>query len=212
MNLCVVEDNTFLLENLRALLSGEPDIFLTACYTSAEEALDGQQNWTDLDILLVDLDLPGLSGIDLIQRVRPLSLNLNILVYTVYEDRTNVIEAIRAGACGYLIKGSSSRDLVEALREIHAGGAPISPRIARYVLSHLQQSEPPDASQKAQELTQREVVILRLLENGHSYKELAVQLGVSSHTVHAHIKNIYQKLQASGRSEAIRIGRVRGLL
>jgi len=211
MTLCIVEDNTSLLQNLQAILRDEPDIRVTACFTSAEDALDKSPNWSEIDLLLVDLDLPGLSGIELIRHIRPFNPNLNILVYTVHEDRANVVEAIRAGACGYLLKGSASRDLLAALREIHAGGAPMSPRIARYVLTQLHQSETP-AVQKTYELTQRETEILRLLEHGYSYKEIAGRLNVSAHTIHAHIKNTYQKLQASGRAEAIRIGRVRGVL
>ncbi len=211
MNLCIVEDNAPLLASLRMLLDGEADIDVTACHTSAEEALT-RANWNQTDVLLADIDLPQMSGIELIRRVHPLNPDMSILVYTVHEDRASVLEAIRAGACGYLIKGSTPRELIAALREIHAGGAPMSPKIARSVLSELRQDEAAPAIPENQRLTQREITIMRLLEDGHPYKEIAAELGVSPHTVHTHIKNIYQKLQAHSRADAIRKGRVRGVL
>lgn len=211
MNICIVEDNTRLLASLHLLLDGEANIYVTAHHASAEEAV-AAVSWRQIDVLLADLDLPQMSGIELIRQVRPLNPDMNILVYTVHEDRASVLEAIKAGACGYLIKGSTPRELIEALHEIHAGGAPMSPKIARSVLLEMQSNEPALEASREQTLTQREITIMHLLENGFPYKAIAVELGVSPHTVHTHIKHIYNKLQAHSRSDAIRKGRVRGVL
>jgi two-component system NarL family response regulator len=210
MTLCIVEDDRRLVENLRSLLAAELDVEVLSAHGTAEDAFDDAP-WAGTDVLLVDLDLPAMSGIDLIRKIHPLYPNLSILVYTIHEDRASVMDAIRAGACGYLIKGSAPRELIIALREIYAGGAPMSPKIARAVLGELRMDDvvplPDD-----QRLTARETAILKMLEEGFSYKEIAVDQGVSVHTVHTHIKNAYRKLQAHSRSEAIRIGRVRGVL
>ena len=212
MKICIVEDNKHLLANLRNLLDSEADIDVIASHPTAEEAL-AKTDWLNAEILLVDLDLPNMSGTELIRSVHPQHPNISILVYTVHEDRSSLLDAIRAGACGYLIKGSAPRDLIDALHEIYAGGAPMSPKIARSVLAELRsdlaaaQVVPDD-----EQLTFREIAIMRLLETGNSYKEIAAELGVSPHTVHTHIKHIYQKLQAHGRADAIRKSRIRGVL
>ncbi len=211
MNICIVEDNELLLANLIALLDGEGDIRVTASHASAEQALV-QTDWAGTDILLADINLPLMSGIELIQKVHPLHPDLSILVYTVHEDRSRVLDAIRAGACGYLIKGSSPRELIDALHEIYEGGAPMSPRIARAVLAELRLEEQPAEGQDDNQLTVRETDILKRLEYGQSYKEISADLGVSTHTVHTHIKSIYRKLQAHSKAEAIRKGRIRGVL
>ncbi len=212
MNICIVEDNVALLKNLTALLDGEKDIRVTSSHTTAEAAL-AHTDWPATDILLVDINLPQMSGIDLIRAVNPVQPQVNILVYTVHEDREIVLNAIRAGACGYLIKGSSSEELLAALREIAAGGAPMSPKIARKVLAELKAPAAPAAQPDGDEqLTLRESETLRALSEGYSYKEIAATFGVSPHTVHTHIKNIYRKLHAHGRREAISIGRESGLI
>ena len=211
MTLSIVEDDARLVVNLKALLSTEDDMEVLSTHHSAEEA-SAEAPWSRLDVLLVDLDLPEMSGVDLIRRIHPSYPNLSILVYTIHEDRASLLDAIRAGACGYLIKGSAPRDLIAALREIYAGGAPMSAKIARSVLSELRLEEPAAALPEEEQLTVREASILRMLEEGRSYKEIAADLSVSTHTVHTHIKNTYRKLQAHSRSDAIRIGRIRGVL
>ncbi len=209
LNLCIVEDNRLLLDLLRAFLSKETDILVTACHASAEEAL-AYDGWGTVDVLLADLGLPEMSGVSLISTLHSRHPSLSILVYTVHEDSASVIEAIRAGACGYLVKGSPPETLLASIREVFAGGSPMTPKIARYVLSQLQlATEPPPDSEA---LSLREIKILRLLESGASNKQVAADLGVSPHTIHTHIKNIYRKLQAHSRAEAVRKGLVRGLL
>ena len=208
MRICIVEDNRPLLDNLRLLLEGEPGFAVTGAFASAEEALQADP-WAQADILLVDMELPGLSGVDLIRRVRPRHPSLQILVHTISENRSIVFAALKAGAMGYLLKGTSPRELIEALRTLHLGGAPMSPKIARKVILDLQ-GEPDRAALDL--LTQRERDVLNGIAWGKSYKELAQGLGVSVHTVHTHIKHVYEKLQAANRSEALQKARSLGVI
>lgn len=208
MRICIVEDNQSLLGNLRLLLEGEPGFAVTGAFASAEETLRADP-WAETDVLLVDIELPGLSGVELIRRVHPRYPGLQILVHTISENRAIVFAALKAGALGYLLKGTSPRELIEALRTLHQGGAPMSPKIARQVIRDLQGKEdlaPPDL------LTPRELDILNGIAWGKSYKELAQGLGVSVHTVHTHIKHVYEKLQAANRGEALQKARALGVI
>jgi DNA-binding NarL/FixJ family response regulator len=209
MHIAIVEDNLALLENLRLMLQGEPGCVVTGGWQSAEEALAAPV-WADTNILLADLDLPGMSGVDLISQLKSRYPALNCMAYTIYEDRSTVFSAIKAGACGYLLEGSTPRELIEALRDLHEGGAPMSPKVARKVIYHFQEitgGGPPDDG-----LTSREQDVLRRLEQGQSYKEIGVAMGISAHTVHTHIKHIYEKLQGRTRAEVMRKARQRGWL
>ena len=212
MNICIVEDDVSILENLRLLIDGEPEMTITGHYKTAEEAVRAVA-WKKTDILLVDLELPGMSGIDLIRHAHAKNKNMRIIVYTIHDDRPMVMDAIKAGASGYLLKGGRPSQLITALHEIYDGGAPMSPSIARAVLAELQAMTPPDPNAKrGAVLTMRERAILRLLEQGLAGKEIADRLSIATSTVHTHIKNIYRKLQASDRMDAIRKGKFQNLI
>jgi two-component system NarL family response regulator len=208
MKICIVEDNKSLLENLRLLLEGEPGFSVTGTYPSAEAALQAAR-WQDADALLVDIDLPGLSGVDLIRRVHPQMPLLQILVYTISENRDTVFAALKAGAMGYLLKGAPPRELIESLRTLHQGGAPMSPKIARKVIRELQV---PESRTENDLLSRREEDILTGIALGKSYKEMAQIFGLSPHTIHAHIKRVYEKLQAATRPEALQKARDLGVI
>ena len=208
MRLCIVEDHDLTLGNLTQLLKGERGIDLVGAFSSAEDALRAM-DWRTVDVLLADIDLPGSSGIELMRAVRARSPSLNCMAFTSCEDRATVFSAIKAGASGYLLKSSSPRELVEALNELHAGGAPMTPKIARKVILDIQSSGTPASSGG---LSQREIEILKLVEQGRSYKEISIALFISPHTVHTHIKNIYEKVQANTRAEALRKARNLGVL
>lgn len=208
MNLCIVEDNPTLLSNLRLLLDGEPGLKVLGAYASAEAALTSV-SWEQCEALLVDIDLPGMSGVDLIQKLHPKHPHLQVLVHTISEDRDVVFSAIKAGAMGYLLKGSSPRELIESLHNLHLGGAPMSPRIARRILLEFQYQ---DKEISPHNLTGREIEVLKCVEKGMGYKEIAQFIGRSTHTVHAHIKKSYGKLQASDRQQALRKARSLGVL
>ncbi|MFI4932649.1 MAG: response regulator, partial [Burkholderiales bacterium] len=191
LRLMIVEDDPLLRENLRVLLGGEPGLAVVACCDSAEAALEALAAARP-DTMLSDLGLPGMSGLELIGRAKERAPELDILVLTISEDRDAVFAALRAGACGYIVKGASPRELVEALVEVAQGGAPMSPKIARMVIRSFQDAAPDDDTL----LTPKERSVLVGVRDGLSYKAIAARLNISAHTVHSHVKHIYEKLQA----------------
>lgn len=205
--LMIVEDDPLLRETLHVLLAGEPGLSVVACCDSGEAALAllAQAN---PDTLLSDLGLPGMSGIDLIRQAKERLPSLDILVLTISEDRDAVFAALRAGACGYIVKGSTPRELIEALTEMAGGGAPMSPRIARLVIRSIQDAAPDDDTL----LTAKERSVLLGVRDGLSYKAIAARLNISPHTVHSHVKHIYEKLQAVDKRDALNKARRRGAL
>ena len=208
MKLVIVEDDPILLESLKLLLSGESGINVVGAYNCAEDALRSLNNAAP-EVMLADLGLPGMSGIELIKHAKSDMPQLEIMAHTVFEDRENVFSSIKAGASGYILKGSSPREIVEAIFAIHKGGAPMSPKIARKVIHEFQDE---NVIGEQYILSQREKDIVKCIEQGLSYKEISMRLSISSHTVHTHIKNIYEKLQAKDRSEALVKARKTGII
>jgi DNA-binding NarL/FixJ family response regulator len=207
MKLIIVEDDPILQESLKLLLSGEQGIAVLGAFSNAEDALRALASLSP-EVMLADLGLPGMSGIELIKRAKEQMPQLEIMAHTVFEDRENVFAAIKAGASGYILKGSSPREIVEAIHEINKGGAPMSPKIARKVIHEFQDENIEDPFV----LSQRERDIVKCIEQGLTYKEISIRLGISSHTVHTHIKNIYEKLQAKDRGEALIKARKTGII
>ena len=207
MKLIIVEDDPILLESLKLILGGEMGITVAGAYGNAEDALRALKK-TSPEVMLTDLGLPGMSGIELIKKAKDDMPSLEIMTHTVFEDRENVFAAIKAGASGYILKGSSPREIVEAIYEIHKGGAPMSPKIARKVIHEFQDENVEDQYI----LSQRERDIVKCIEQGLTYKEISLRLKISSHTVHTHIKNIYEKLQAKDRGEALVKARKTGII
>ena len=207
MKISIVEDDVLLRENLKLLLSGESGITVVSVYGTAEEALQGIKKARP-DILLTDIGLPGMSGIDLIRNVKDLIPDLEIMAHTVFDDRETVFSAIKAGASGYILKGSTPRDLIDALHTLAKGGSPMSPKIARKVIREFQDEGVDDQYI----LSHREIEIVKEIENGLTYKDIASKLAISPHTVHTHIKNIYEKLHAKDRPEALVTARKKGLI
>lgn len=207
MRIAIVEDDTLFRENLKMLLSGDTNIDVIGVFASAEEALPALKKLRP-EISLVDLGLPGMSGIDLIRELREKAPDIEILAHTVYDERETVFAAIKAGAAGYLLKGCSPRELIEALHNLYAGGAPMSQPIARKVIQEFQAN----GVEKQYLLTQRECEVVRSIQDGLAYKEIADRLGISRNTVHSHIKHIYEKLQARDRQEALIKARRKGII
>ena len=207
MRLIIVEDDPILLESLKLILGGEAGITVAGAFGSAEDALRALRKSAP-EVMLTDLGLPGMSGIELIKKAKDDMPSLEIMTHTVFEDRENVFAAIKAGASGYILKGSSPREIVEAIHEIHKGGAPMSPKIARKVIHEFQDENAEDQYL----LSQRERDIVKCIEQGLTYKEISLRLKISSHTVHTHIKNIYEKLQAKDRGEALVKARKTGII
>ena len=215
LKVCVVEDQALLLKTLSQVLDATKGIARAGSFPNAEAALR-EMDWGQVDILLADIDLPGMSGVELIRRVKTAAPAIDCMAFTVYEDRSTVFAAIQAGACGYLLKGCPPEELVEALRELHEGGSPMSPRVARKLLQELQATPVPvdrrPAPNAGELLTARELEVLKQVEQGLSYKEVAQALNLSTHTVHGHLKRIYEKFQAHGGREAVAKARKMGVL
>jgi two-component system NarL family response regulator len=207
LRLILVEDDALLREHLQLLLGGEPGLELVGSFESAEAALDAM-GAARPDLALTDLGLPGLSGTDFIRRAKQLDPQLDIVVLTISEDRVDVFAALQAGACGYIVKGTTPRELVEALAEVANGGAPMTPKIARLVIRSLQEGAPDEEPI----LTSKERTVLMGIRDGLSYKALANRLNISPHTVHSHVKHIYEKLQAVDKRDALAKARRRGVL
>lgn len=207
MRLAIVEDNIAILENLKLVLGGEGDISVVGAYDNAEDAL-GNLKRVSPEIMLVDLGLPKMSGLELIRRAKTEMPKLDMLVYTVFDDWKNVFSALKAGAAGYILKGTKPRELVEAIAGLHEGGAPMSPRIARMVISELHD----EREGRHYALTPREREILSGMDKRMTYKELAGMMGISPFTVRTHIRNIYEKLQAKSKEEALEKAKKSGVI
>ncbi len=207
MRIVIVEDDPLLLENLTLLLLGEEGITVAGAFRSAEDALKGLKK-AGPEVLLTDIGLPGMSGVELIKKAKEDLPALEIIAHTVFEDRDRVFSAIKAGASGYMLKGSSPRELIESIHALHKGGAPMSPKIARKIIQEFQD----EVTSEEFLLTQREKEIVKLVEEGLTYKAIGERLSISIHTVHTHIKNIYEKLQAKDRNDAIFKARQKGII
>lgn len=208
MRIAIVEDDDTTREALGILLSGEREIEVCATFSTGSAFLEAIDD-LEVDIVLADLGLPDVEGPDLIAATKARRPNLEVMVYTVSDARDVVFAALRAGATGYILKGCSPRELLEALSTLAAGGAPMSPRIARSVVRTFQEAPAVDGDYL---LSARERDVLHQLEKGLSYKEVGAELNVSPHTVHSHIKKIYDKLHATSRADAVRIARMKGLV
>ncbi|HMR04522.1 MAG TPA: response regulator transcription factor [Polyangiaceae bacterium] len=208
LKLVIVEDDAVTRDAVTMLLSGEPELQIVAAHANGRSLIDAFDD-ADFDVALVDLGLPDIDGIDLIAAIKARRPTSEVMAYTVSESRDRVFAALAAGATGYVLKGCRPAELIEAIFTLAQGGAPMSPTIARSVVRAFQGSQ---SISEDYLLTSRERDVLSLLEQGMSYKEVAAALSVSPHTVHSHIKKIYEKLHASGRDEALRVARLKGLI
>jgi DNA-binding NarL/FixJ family response regulator len=152
-------------------------------------------------VVLMDINLPGMSGIECVRRLKPLLPETQFVMLTVYEDADHIFDALAAGACGYLLKQTPFNELLNALKEVHAGGSPMTSNIARKVVQSFQQFHP--ASSDAEDLSPREHEVLDLLARGYLYKEIAEALGISVPTVNTYIRRIYEKLHVRSRAQAV---------
>ena len=207
IRVAIVEDDPRQLETLLRLFSAQSDMSVAGSHATAEAALS-EGDWSAIDLVVVDLDLPGMSGAQLIAKLSASHPSLLCLAHTIHDDRASLFEALRSGACGYALKGTSAGDLLKAVRDASKGESPISPAIARYLIQEL--CSAPASGEEA--LSAREIDLLRLAAEGLIYKEIGARLGISSHTVHTHIKKIYTKLHAACRAEAVRKARRLGYL
>jgi DNA-binding NarL/FixJ family response regulator len=196
----IVEDEPTFRQSLRDVLIQQNDIECSHVFSCCEDALTVLQKGDPPDIILIDIGLPGMSGIDGIAKMKDLSPGTEFIVLTIHEEDQKVFEAIRVGASGYLLKISTSDEIVKAIREVRSGGAALSAGIARKILGILTSTRAPRVDYN---LTDRENEILHLLSEGLTKKRLADRLFLSPHTVDSHIRNIYSKLHVHSRSNAV---------
>jgi DNA-binding NarL/FixJ family response regulator len=198
-SVAVVEDNRGVRESLKLMLLHAPGFSCPFACGSAEEALEEIPRQPP-DVVLMDIHLPNRSGIECAARLKQLCPDIQVVMITVYTDTEKVFEALRAGACGYLLKRSSPEEILSAIREVQMGGVPMTREIARKMITTFQQ--PARQKQENVELTRREHEVLELVSKGKGNREIAAQLAISVPTVRYHMKMIYQKLHLRSRVEA----------
>jgi DNA-binding NarL/FixJ family response regulator len=200
IRVAIVEDDRETRECLCVLVNGTPGYACTGAYRTMEEALETIPHEMP-DVVLSDIGLPEMSGIEGVRLLKSRYPELLLLMLTVYDDDERIFDAMCAGACGYLLKKTPPARLLESLKEAVAGGAPMSPEVARRVIVRFREMHRPERDEY--ELTPHEMRLLKLFVEGHNYKTAAAELGVSVNTVNFHVRRIYDKLQVHSRSEAV---------
>lgn len=218
----VVEDQTKILKNQLKLLEGSRELSIIGTALSGETGLEEVRRLKP-DVLLLDLGLPRMSGIDVTRAVKAELPEIEILIFTIFDEEDKVLEAVKAGASGYLLKGTPADKMVEAIKEVHAGGTVIQPSLARRLLKHFRVGEPPAATPasttaapaeepEGKKLSARETEILQLIAKGVSNSEAATMLTLSKATIRTHLEHIYRKLEVTNRVEAVTEGLRKGLI
>jgi DNA-binding NarL/FixJ family response regulator len=197
ISICIIEDIIEIQQGLQDIISRDQRFKLLGCFETAESAIVALPELQP-DVVLTDINLPQQSGIDCIEQVKVKCPDMQFMMFTIYEDNDQVFEALKAGATGYILKNTAPDKIIEALLELQAGGSPMSPKIARKVLTTF-------TSKKmiTDLISKREQEVLELLSKGYLYKEIADQLHITLSTVKRHLNHIYQKLQVQNTTEAI---------
>jgi DNA-binding NarL/FixJ family response regulator len=200
VRIIIFEDNINLRESLCSLLELTGDYTVVASFPDCTSVSE-QVARLNPDVILMDIDMPVVNGIEAVKKIRVFNKQVQIIMLTVFDDNTHVFDAMYAGANGYLLKKYVSDKLVQSIREVLSGGAPMSPSIARMIISNMQPPEQPVSPDY--QLTNREKEILQLLAKGNSFKLIAAELTISLDTVRTHIKRIYDKLHVRSQIEAV---------
>jgi DNA-binding NarL/FixJ family response regulator len=201
IRVAIIEDSREVREGLAALINGTRGFSCSSSYYSMEAALAGISLQKEPDVILTDIGLPGMSGIEGIEILRERYPQVPIVALTVYDNDEKVFNALCAGASGYLLKTTPPARLLESIREVINGGAPMSPEVARRVVRLFREFRPPETADYR--LTPQETELLKLLIEGHHKKTAAREMGISTNTVSFHLKNIYSKLQVHSKTEAV---------
>jgi DNA-binding NarL/FixJ family response regulator len=196
----IVEDNEQLRSTLARVLGRSDGFRCLSHYANAEDALKELPQIRP-EVVLMDINLPGMNGVECVRQLKQLVPGIQVMMLTVYEDTENIFSALAAGASGYLLKRTRTPELLEAIREVHRGGSPMTTHIARKVTQSFLKAGP--SPQATENLSQREQEVLDCLSQGFLYKEIAEKLGISYETVHTYIRRIYEKLQVRTRTEAV---------
>lgn len=204
LRICIFEDNRWIRESLSILISGSQSLMISGSFSNAENVVE-KVSGAGADVVLMDIEMPGTNGIEAVKELRKVFPELVIIMQTVFDDDDKVFDAICAGASGYLLKDTQPAVLMKSIEEAHAGGAPMSPAIARKALQLFQTYMSPfsQAGKTDYQLTKREKEILTYLVEGNSYKQIAALCFISFDTVRTHIRNVYEKLHVASSSEAV---------
>lgn len=197
ITISVVEDNNSFRSSLIELIKSTKEFTLVSEYSNAENAINITRD--DPNIAIIDIELPGMNGIDLIKKIRSLNNDIEFLICSSYDDDEKIFAALEAGASGYILKDSTSTQIISAIKDLYNSGSPMSPSIARRIITTFQSKKINDKFL----LTEREKEVLHLLSKGLVYKQIADELFISHETVKKHLKNIYQKLQVQNKIEAL---------
>ena len=200
ISVSIVEDNDKLRGTLARVINRADGFRCVSDYANAEDALKDLP-LVKPDVVLMDINLPGMNGVECVRQLKQLLPQTQVMMLTVYEDTENIFNALTAGANGYMLKRTSSKELLEAIHEVHRGGSPMTMHIARKVVQSFQKTAA--TAQPTENLSEREQQVLDLLSQGLMYKEIADKLQISYETVHTYIRRIYEKLQVRTRTEAV---------
>jgi len=198
----IVEDNEQLRGTLARMINRAEGFECHGQYPSAEAALEGVPGEKP-DVVLMDINLPGINGVECVRKLKEILPGTQIVMLTAYEDTENIFNSLAAGAAGYLLKRSKSAEILDALRDVQRGGSPMSTHIARKVVQSFQAKPAAPAPEVTEELSAREQEVLDLLSQGFMYKEISDKLGISFETVRTYIRRIYEKLHVRTRTEAV---------
>ena len=202
INVAIVEDNNTIREGLAVLINGTQGYSCVGSFNDCESFLKKLHSLS-IDVVLMDIALPGINGIEGVKKALEIKEDLDVLMLTIYEDSEVVFDALCAGACGYLVKKTPPSRLLEAIKEVHEGGSPMSSQIARQVIIAFKEGKDSIKDKSSYGLSEREKEVLTLLAQGNNYQQIGVQLFISVDTVRHHIKNIYKKLRVHTQSEAV---------
>jgi len=197
----IVEDDAGVRSSLVKLINSSPGYKCVSQHSSAENALDEIPRLKP-DVTLMDINLPGLNGVECVRKLKPLLPRTQVIMLTVYQNTDNIFKALAAGATGYLLKQTPPSELLAAISDVNAGGSPMNSHIARKIVQSFQES-PAVTRNTSEALSPREAEVLDLLAKGFLYKEIADQMKISYATVHTHIRHVYEKLHVRSRTEAV---------
>jgi DNA-binding NarL/FixJ family response regulator len=200
INVSIVEDSDKFRETLARILNRSEGFRCISQYPNAEDALKALPQ-DKPEVVLMDINLPGMNGVECVRQLKQVMPTVQVMMLTVYEDTENIFNALAAGATGYMLKRTPRDELLDAIREVHRGGSPMTTHIARKVVLSFQRAAP--ASSPTESLSPREQEVLDCLAKGFLYKEIAEKLQISYETVHTYIRRIYEKLQVRTRTEAV---------
>ena len=200
IRVAIVEDDEGIRASLEALIRRAPDLLFKGSYSDAETALKEIPRQVP-DVVLMDINLPGINGVECVRQLKAAMPKAQFLMLTVYEDGESLFNSFKAGASGYLLKRTASARLLEAIRDVHAGGSPMTPQLARRVVQFF--SEPPGKPSSVSTLTPGERDFLDLLSKGYAYKEIADRRKISIDTVRSYVRTVYEKLHVHSRTEAV---------